>query len=211
MTVLRVTRRTWKHTTEHEVQSDYFMTDTEFRMGWKLDSSNLWTSNRMMRSSGWHFSVVSGRSRVNIQARTSANLTAVFHAFSLSLQANVRILLKISCPPQIPLGLTRAQTRASAASGRRLTAWGMARPSWHLFFFNIRIAFSTVRSYDENDSVFLAVFRCVSSILFANDRSWRPVGWDAQRTRVPSSTSCRKRPPRRNKLSVTWPPKCHKL
>jgi hypothetical protein len=32
------------------------------------------------------------------------------------------------CPPQIPLGLTRAQTRASAMRGQRLTAWAMARP-----------------------------------------------------------------------------------
>jgi hypothetical protein len=30
------------------------------------------------------------------------------------------------CPPQIPRGLTRDRTRASAAEGRRLTAW--ARP-----------------------------------------------------------------------------------
>jgi hypothetical protein len=49
------------------------------------------------------------------------------------------------CPPQIPHGLTRAQTRASAVRGRRLTTWAMARPplltTWHLipsfisFFF----------------------------------------------------------------------------
>jgi hypothetical protein len=31
------------------------------------------------------------------------------------------------CPPQIPYGLTRAWTRASAVRGRRLTAWDMAR------------------------------------------------------------------------------------
>jgi hypothetical protein len=33
------------------------------------------------------------------------------------------------CPPQIPHGLTRDRTQASAVRGRRLTAWAMARPS----------------------------------------------------------------------------------
>jgi hypothetical protein len=33
------------------------------------------------------------------------------------------------CPPQIPHGLTRDRTRASAVGGRRLNAWAMARPS----------------------------------------------------------------------------------
>jgi hypothetical protein len=32
------------------------------------------------------------------------------------------------CPPQIPHGPTLDRTRASAARGRRLTAWAMARP-----------------------------------------------------------------------------------
>jgi hypothetical protein len=32
------------------------------------------------------------------------------------------------CPPQIPNGLTRDRTRASAVGGRRLTAWAMTRP-----------------------------------------------------------------------------------
>ena len=32
------------------------------------------------------------------------------------------------CPPQIPHGLTRDRGRASAVTGRRLTAWAMARP-----------------------------------------------------------------------------------
>jgi hypothetical protein len=34
------------------------------------------------------------------------------------------------CPPQIPHGLTRDWTRASAVGGRRLTAWAMARPQF---------------------------------------------------------------------------------
>jgi hypothetical protein len=34
------------------------------------------------------------------------------------------------CPPQIPHGLTRDRTRASAVSGRQLTAWALA---WPLF------------------------------------------------------------------------------
>jgi hypothetical protein len=43
------------------------------------------------------------------------------------------------CPPQIPHGLTRERTRASAVRGRRLTTWAMARPRsvpWHSFFCN---------------------------------------------------------------------------
>jgi hypothetical protein len=36
------------------------------------------------------------------------------------------------CPPQIPHGLTRGRTRASAVGGRRLTAWAMARPKLSL-------------------------------------------------------------------------------
>jgi hypothetical protein len=38
------------------------------------------------------------------------------------------------CPPQIPYGLTRDRTRASAVEGRRLTAWAMARPNDELQF-----------------------------------------------------------------------------
>ena len=38
------------------------------------------------------------------------------------------------CPPQIPHGLTRDRTRASAVTGRRLTVWAMARPSFHVYF-----------------------------------------------------------------------------
>jgi hypothetical protein len=38
------------------------------------------------------------------------------------------------CPPQIPHGLTRDRTRASAAGDRRLTAWAMARPVHTLNF-----------------------------------------------------------------------------
>jgi hypothetical protein len=33
------------------------------------------------------------------------------------------------CPPQIPHGLTRDRTRASAVGGRQLTAWAMALPA----------------------------------------------------------------------------------
>jgi hypothetical protein len=32
------------------------------------------------------------------------------------------------CPPQIPHGLTRDRTQASALRGQLLTAWAMARP-----------------------------------------------------------------------------------
>jgi hypothetical protein len=36
------------------------------------------------------------------------------------------------CPPQIPHGLTRLRTQASAVGGRRLTVWAMARPGLQL-------------------------------------------------------------------------------
>jgi hypothetical protein len=36
------------------------------------------------------------------------------------------------CPPQIPHDLTRARIRATAVGSQRLTAWAMARPSFHL-------------------------------------------------------------------------------
>jgi hypothetical protein len=36
------------------------------------------------------------------------------------------------CPPQIPYGLTRARTLASAVRGWRLTTWAMARPRLHV-------------------------------------------------------------------------------
>jgi hypothetical protein len=36
------------------------------------------------------------------------------------------------CPPQIPLDLTWARTRAAAVGSRRLTAWPSAQPSAHV-------------------------------------------------------------------------------
>jgi hypothetical protein len=49
-------------------------------------------------------------------------------------------------PPQIPHGLTRDWTRASAVGGRRLTAWAMARPSfqavtWFLKYNSVNLIF----------------------------------------------------------------------
>jgi hypothetical protein len=40
------------------------------------------------------------------------------------------------CPPQIPHGLTRDRTRASAVGGWRLTAWAMARPDTNVKTIN---------------------------------------------------------------------------
>jgi hypothetical protein len=40
------------------------------------------------------------------------------------------------CPPQIPHDMTWARTRAVAVGRRRLTAWVMARPSHHAFYYN---------------------------------------------------------------------------
>jgi hypothetical protein len=39
------------------------------------------------------------------------------------------------CTPQIPHGLTRSRTRASAVRYRRLTAWAMARHFWDLLCY----------------------------------------------------------------------------
>jgi hypothetical protein len=41
------------------------------------------------------------------------------------------------CPPQIPLGLTQAQTQPSAVRGTWLTTWAMAWPSLYLSFILI--------------------------------------------------------------------------
>jgi hypothetical protein len=41
------------------------------------------------------------------------------------------------CPPQIPHGLTRDRTRASAVGGRRLSAWAMARPQGQLILHQL--------------------------------------------------------------------------
>jgi hypothetical protein len=62
-------------------------------------------------------------------------------------------------PLQIPHGLTRAWTWASAVSGQPLTAWAMARPKGHLkylqFFYNpvkynyqCNLGLSSVQNYD---------------------------------------------------------------
>jgi hypothetical protein len=48
------------------------------------------------------------------------------------------------CPPQIPHGLSRARTRASAMRGRRLTTWAMARPQLSTYFILLRFQFLTV-------------------------------------------------------------------
>jgi hypothetical protein len=48
------------------------------------------------------------------------------------------------CPPQIPHGLTRDRTWASAVGGRRQTAWAMARPHFSL---NCMSAFNSVTDY----------------------------------------------------------------
>jgi hypothetical protein len=42
-------------------------------------------------------------------------------------------------PPQIPHGLTRDRTRASAVRGRRLTAWAVARPQLFLYIYQITL------------------------------------------------------------------------
>jgi hypothetical protein len=51
------------------------------------------------------------------------------------------------CPPQIPHGLTRARTLASAVESQRLTAWAMARP------FIMRVASVSVIFFCYNYSI----------------------------------------------------------
>jgi hypothetical protein len=43
------------------------------------------------------------------------------------------------CPPQIPLDQTRARTRAAAVGSQRLSAWAMARPSYHIYCIRLMI------------------------------------------------------------------------
>jgi hypothetical protein len=50
------------------------------------------------------------------------------------------------CPPQIPHGLIRARTRASAVRGRRLTTWAMARPDGTISFRYFPFPYSKPRS-----------------------------------------------------------------
>jgi hypothetical protein len=68
------------------------------------------------------------------------------------------------CPPQIPHGLTRNRTRASAVRGRRLTAWAMARPfkgsrSTHgiKHFESLRSWFLKVKTQNFTQILFLKV------------------------------------------------------
>jgi hypothetical protein len=55
------------------------------------------------------------------------------------------------CPPQIPHGLTRARTRASAMRGRRLTTWAMARPK-------LITLQRGVSHYTDSENMFFPVF-----------------------------------------------------
>jgi hypothetical protein len=68
------------------------------------------------------------------------------------------------CPPQIPHGLTRARTRASAVRGRRLMTWAMARPitcTYSLVQFSScvisRIVFLTFRNSTKTNSLYCFV------------------------------------------------------
>jgi hypothetical protein len=53
------------------------------------------------------------------------------------------------CPPQIPHGLNRARTRASAVRGRRLTAWAMARSFRNLTLTTCEETTRCVVSYER--------------------------------------------------------------
>jgi hypothetical protein len=61
------------------------------------------------------------------------------------------------CPPQIPHGRTRDQTRASAVGGRRLTTWAMARPLVHRVTWQMNAMFSW-------KLLLVLIFHCFSSV-----------------------------------------------
>jgi hypothetical protein len=89
---------------------------------------------------------ISGHERAqpcqSISVPTAVTQLATVHSYSSTLyllsSIGITILNKVLgqepvtlslCPPQIPHGLTCDRTRAFAATGRRLTAWAMARPA----------------------------------------------------------------------------------
>jgi hypothetical protein len=68
------------------------------------------------------------------------------------------------CPPQIPHGLTRDRTRASAVRGQRLTARAMARPSWVCN----PLQTGRIRYCVEHNRI------CVSSVFNLRKETWFP-------------------------------------
>jgi hypothetical protein len=59
------------------------------------------------------------------------------------------------CPLQIPHGLIRDRTRASAVRGRRLTVWAMARPCWKLLIRRHVATFFFIYLSNDKIKVFL--------------------------------------------------------
>ena len=73
------------------------------------------------------------------------------------------------CPPQIPHGLTRDRTRASAVRGRRLTAWAMARSL-------LRMLLRSCSSVQNNRiPVFISSMRMGFPTCYP-DRRWEKMG-----------------------------------
>jgi hypothetical protein len=68
------------------------------------------------------------------------------------------------CPSQILHGLSRARSRASAVTGRRLTAWAMARPSIHYHAVTVR---SISKSHKIIYIILLYKWRSVQHPVFA--------------------------------------------
>jgi hypothetical protein len=75
------------------------------------------------------------------------------------------------CPPQIPHGLTRDRTRASAVRGWRLTVWAMARHFMCIYYKHASIFVKINTLYDCAYSwqLVLYVFR---SILTSSNNIW---------------------------------------
>jgi hypothetical protein len=64
------------------------------------------------------------------------------------------------CPPQIPHGITRARTRASAVRGRRLTTWAMVRHASSLYSNSCQVlrSISSIHCCDSFGTAFLQFF-----------------------------------------------------
>ena len=73
--------------------------------------------------------------------------------------------------PQIPHGLTRDRTRASAVRGRRLTVWAMARPSAHIIAHHCCVCAASKARLILLHSIILIIF-------YGNYKCWNSCLWN---------------------------------
>jgi hypothetical protein len=80
------------------------------------------------------------------------------------------------CPPQIPHGLTRAWTRASAVRDRRLPTWAMARPlvAWLVKTFSPLLWNSKVGCPVHKNPLLVPILNQRIQPLSSNYISWGP-------------------------------------